>query len=73
MRRVLKHDEIRSVAADLGAEARKRDYVHKILAPTFLDDPTAWEMIVEVLEVVLHRRDLYIVPERLIKRPAPHA
>jgi len=59
---MLRHGEIREVALDLGAEVGRRDYVHRILAPSFVDDPTAWEMVVEVMEVVLHRRGLVIAP-----------
>ncbi|MFI5389619.1 MAG: hypothetical protein ACHQY2_07840 [Candidatus Eremiobacterales bacterium] len=59
---MLKHGDVAEVAKDLGEEVRRRDYVHRILAPTFIDDPTAWEMVVEVMEVVLHRRNLYIAP-----------
>ena len=59
---MLKHGEIYEVAQDFGEEVRRRDYVHRILAPAFVDDPTAWEMVVEVMEVVLHRRNLLIAP-----------
>ena len=59
---MLKHDEISDVARDLGEEVRARDYVAHILAPTFVKDPLAWEMIVEMMEVVLHRRGFYIAP-----------
>ena len=64
---MLKHGEIAEVAQDLGAEVRRRDYVHRILAPTFVDDPTAWEMVVEVMEVVLHRRGLVIAPASRVR------
>lgn len=66
---MLKHADVKAVAEDLGAEVRKRDYVNRILAPTFVDDPTAWEMIVEVMEVVLHRRDLYIAHRSMLALP----
>jgi len=66
---MLKHDDVKAVAEDFGAEVRKRDYVNRILAPTFVDDPTAWEMVVEVMEVVLHRRDLYIAHRSLLDLP----
>lgn len=58
--------EIQDVAKDFSQEARARDYVKYILAPGFVDDPHAWELVVEVMEVVLHRRGLYIVPQSRI-------
>jgi len=64
---MLKHGEIAEVAQDLGAEVSRRDYVRRILAPSFVDDPTAWEMVIEMIEIVLHRRNLFIVPASRIR------
>lgn len=58
---MLKPGEINEVAGDFGEEVRRRDYVRRILAPAFVDDPVAWAMVIEVMEVILHRRGLYIV------------
>ncbi len=59
--------EISEVARDFRNEAEARDYVKYILAPGFVDDDHAWQLIVEVMEVVLHRRNLYIVPHARVK------
>jgi hypothetical protein len=64
---VLTPSEIKEVASDLQREAISRDYVKYILAPAFTEEHHAWELIVEVMEVVLHRRDLYITPRARVK------
>jgi hypothetical protein len=64
---MLKPGEINEVAHDFGEEVARRDYVRRIFAPTFADDPVAWAMVVEVMEIILHRRDLYIVPAARIR------
>jgi hypothetical protein len=63
---LLKQPEIRDVARDLGAEARRRSYVRQILAPQFTEEPESWELIIELVEIVLHRRGLYIVHESML-------
>lgn len=62
--------EIAEVAVDFKEEVRKRKYVEYIMAAGFVEDPHAWEMVIEVMEVILHRRDLYIVPHHLVKDEA---
>ena len=64
---MLSASEISDVAEDFRKEAGARDYVRYILAPGFVEDPHASQMIVEVMEVVLHRRNLYIVPQSRVK------
>jgi hypothetical protein len=64
---MLRHGEINEVARDFGEEIKKRDYVRQILAPSFVDDPTAWELVVEVMEIILHRRGLCIAPASKIR------
>ena len=66
---MLTPSEIVDVADDLRREVERRDYVRCIMADTFAEEPHAWQMIIEVMEVILHRRDLYIVPKSFIK---PH-
>lgn len=62
--------EIAEVAKDFKDEVYKRKYVEYIMAPGFVDDPHSWQMVIEVMEVVLHRRDLYIVPQDLLREDA---
>ena len=64
---MLTQKEIAQVAQDLGEETRERTYVARILAPEFVDEPQSWELLIEMLEVVLHRRGLYIAPANLLK------
>jgi hypothetical protein len=64
---VLTPREIAQVALDLSDEARRRAYVSRILAPEFVDEPQSWGVLLEMLEVVLHRRGLYIAPYELLK------
>ena len=63
---MLTQREIVQVAQDLGEEARRRSYVNRILAPEFVDEPQSWELLVELAEVVLHRRGLYIADELML-------
>lgn len=65
---MLTQSEITQIANDLGEEARRRSYVEQILAPDFVAEPRSWELLIELLEVVLHRRGLYIVSESVINK-----
>ena len=56
---MLLSSEIKSVAADLGAEAASRSYV-KALVP-HLDDEF-WRLMVELIVMVLHRRGYVVAP-----------
>lgn len=62
--------QITEIAQDFAREANARDYVKYILAPGFVDDPRSWQLVIEVMEVVLHRRGLYIVPQSRVKELA---
>ena len=71
---MLEQHDIQNVARDLGAEARRRSYVTQILAPGFTEEPESWELIIELVEIVLHRRGFYIVHERVLnaaQEPGP--
>lgn len=63
---MLKQNQIQDVASDLGAEARRRSYVTQILAPGFSQEPESWELIIELVEIVLHKRGFYIVHESVL-------
>lgn len=67
---MLTQPEIVDVARDLRSEAEKRSYVSRILAEEFIDDPHSWELLIEMLEVVLHKRGFYIADESLLREPA---
>ena len=62
--------EIVEVAKDFKEEVHKRKYVEYIMAAGFVEDPHSWEMVIEVMEVILHRRGLYIVPQELVREDA---
>lgn len=65
---MLTQAQVAELAQDLAVEARRRSYVEQILAPDFVDDVRSWEMLLELLEVVLHRRGHYIVPETVLAK-----
>jgi hypothetical protein len=64
---LLTQPEIERIAQDLHDEAERRSYVARILAPEFRSDPRSWELLLEMIEVVLHKRDLYIAPQHRIE------
>ena len=64
---MLTQRQIGIVANDLRDEAERRSYVNHILGDEFAGDPQSWELLIEMIEVVLHRRDLYIVPQERIE------
>ena len=66
---MLTQNEIRDVARDLSDEAARRSYVSKILAPSLSEEPESWQMIIELVEIVLHGRGFFIVPESMLKTP----
>jgi hypothetical protein len=57
--------EITEVAADLKAEASGRPYV-KMLMPAVVSDDGFWCMIIELFEIVLHRRGYVIVKRNAV-------
>ena len=67
---MLTPDEIVEVAVEFKEEVRNRKYVEYIMAPGFVEESQSWQMIIEVMEIVLHRRGLYIVPQELVKEDA---
>ncbi len=57
--------EIAQVAADLKEESRSRPYV-KTLMPEVVDDDSFWRMLIEIFEIVLHRRGYVIAKRELL-------
>jgi hypothetical protein len=59
--------EIAAVAIDLKNESRSRPYV-RALMPEVVDDDAFWAMLIEIFEIVLHRRG-YVIARREILMP----
>jgi hypothetical protein len=57
---VLLSQQIGELARKLRAEAAGRPYVATLI-PQVVDDETFWTMVVELLEIVLHRDDFVVV------------
>jgi hypothetical protein len=58
--------EIVEVAADLKAEAKGRPYV-EVLMPEVVADDSFWRMLIELFEIVLHRRGYVIVKREAVR------
>jgi hypothetical protein len=54
--------EISEIAIDLRKEAEGRPYV-EMLMPAVVADDSFWRMLIEIFEIVLHRRG-YVVARR---------
>ena len=52
--------QIANLAAELRDEASRRPYV-KTLIPQVAEDEVFWRLIVEMLELVIHRQDFVVV------------
>jgi hypothetical protein len=61
--------EISAIAIDLKDESRSRPYV-KALMPEVVDDDSFWRMLLEIFEIVLHRRGYVIVRRDVLERSA---
>jgi hypothetical protein len=60
--------EISQVASDLKGESKARPYV-RALMPEVVDDDSFWRMLIEMFEIVLHRRG-YVVVKRALLDPS---
>ena len=58
--------EISQVAEDLGTEAKMRPYV-RALIPSVIDDNDFWRLIIELVEIVLHRRGYVVVRREIVQ------
>jgi hypothetical protein len=58
--------EISQIARDLQDESKSRPYV-RALMPEVVADETFWRMLIEILEIVLHRRGYVVVRRALIE------
>ena len=54
--------DIATVASDLKEEATRRPYVQALI-PELVEDESFWRMLVEMFEIVLHRRG-HVVAKR---------
>jgi capsular polysaccharide biosynthesis protein len=59
--------EIAEVANDLKEEAIRRPYVGRLI-PAVVHDDSFWRMLLELLEIVLHRRGYVIVKREILER-----
>lgn len=57
--------QIAGFAAELKSEAQKRAYVNRLI-PDVADNEHFWSMIVELLEIVMHRHDFVVVERRRV-------
>ena len=65
--------QIMDLAQELREESAVRPYV-RTLIPDVVDDKHFWTMIVEMLEIVVHRNDYVIVDRsRVMDVPRPRA
>jgi hypothetical protein len=60
--------EISEIACDLKSESKSRSYV-KALMPEVVEDDSFWRMLIEIFEIVLHRRG-YVVVRREFVAPS---
>ncbi len=60
--------EIAAIGVDLRNESKSRPYV-RALMPEVVDDDTFWGMLLEMFEIVLHRRGYVVVSRRVLEHP----
>ncbi|MBV8434688.1 MAG: hypothetical protein JO029_10455 [Candidatus Eremiobacteraeota bacterium] len=58
--------QIEQLAADYEREANGRPYI-KALIPDLCTNRNFWQMLIEILEIILHRRGYLIVKAALIE------
>jgi hypothetical protein len=58
--------EISAIAVDLRNESKARLYVRPLI-PEVVDDDTFWGMLVEMFEIVLHRRGYVVVKRDILE------
>jgi hypothetical protein len=59
---MLLSNQINELAGDLQTEARRRPYLRAII-PDLVEDHVFWRLMLEVLEIIVHRRG-YVIVER---------
>jgi hypothetical protein len=60
--------EISQIAGDLKGESKSRSYV-RALMPEVVDDDSFWRMLIEIFEIVLHRRGYVVAKRELVAPP----
>jgi hypothetical protein len=60
--------EISQIAIDLKDESKGRSYV-KALMPEVVEDDGFWRMLIEIFEIVLHRRGYVVVRRDILDLP----
>ena len=60
--------QIADLATELCEEANSRKYV-KTLIPLVADDRVFWSVVLEMVEILLHRHDFVIARRELVKIP----
>jgi hypothetical protein len=58
--------EIAQIAIDLKEESKSRPYV-KALMPDVVNDDSFWRMLIELFEIVLHRRGYVVVRRDILE------
>ncbi len=59
---MLLSNQINELATDFQTEARRRPYFRAII-PDLVEDHVFWRLMLEVLEIIVHRRG-YVIVER---------
>jgi hypothetical protein len=62
--------EISELAVDLKDESKSRRYVSALL-PQVVDDDSFWRMLIELFEIVLHRRGYVVVRRSILEGLEP--
>ena len=63
---MLLSNQIEELARDLNHEFKTRPYA-RALVPQVIDDHDFWNLIMEVVEIVIHKRNLLIVNADIVK------
>ena len=63
---VLLSKQIEELACDFQLEAGKRPYI-RTLIPDLCEEKNFWQMVLEVLEIILHRRGYLIVKRSMLE------
>jgi hypothetical protein len=58
--------QIEELASDFQQEAAQRPYL-RMLIPDVAADKNFWQMVLEVLEIILHRRGYLIVKRSIVE------
>ncbi|MDP9017991.1 MAG: hypothetical protein M3N19_06710 [Candidatus Eremiobacteraeota bacterium] len=67
---MLLSNQIEELAQDLNHEFKMRPYA-RALVPQVIDDPDFWKLIMEVVEIVVHKRNLLIVSAEKVQGSKP--